>query len=104
MRLWSIGGDAQRQTISLSNDMFFNESAFLLLNIDTPGVEFQKRNFEVVLRKVSETPEVEEYRIVTLNVAVEVDDPLSHPDVFEIIGERVVHIEKIDQLRWRLKN
>lgn len=94
----------QHLTISRTNAKTFIISfCFLKKKGKHPIVEFQKRNFEIILRKLSETHDFEEYRIVTLNVAVEIDDLLCHPDIFEVIGDRVVRLTKIDQMRWQLK-
>jgi hypothetical protein len=65
-------------------------------------VNFQAKSFDVIIRKVSETLQAEEYRVITLYKDVEADELLSHPEILAIIGERVVQISKIDALRWRL--
>jgi hypothetical protein len=65
-------------------------------------VSFQAKSFDVIIRKVSETLQAEEYRVITLYKDVEADELLSHPEILAIIGERVVQISKIDALRWRL--
>jgi hypothetical protein len=65
-------------------------------------VNFQAKNFDVIIRKVSESLHAEEYRVITLYKDVEADELLSHPEILEIINERVVQISKIDALRWRL--
>jgi hypothetical protein len=59
--------------------------------------------FDVIIRKIANTENYAEYRIVALNVLATADEILSHRDTLEIIGDNVVRLEAIDRNRWTLK-
>jgi hypothetical protein len=61
------------------------------------------RDFELVIRKIKSSSAQEEvYRVIAFKRMESADELLLHPDIAEIISNKVVRLEQIDNHRWKL--
>jgi hypothetical protein len=60
------------------------------------------QSFEVIIRKAKSTAEEEIYRVTIFRKIDAFDELLLYPDISNIINNRVVRVEKIDNFRFEI--